>query len=300
MAKKHKAGESHSIPPPLKPEAASEFVLRDHPPHDERDVRDYVEAQTRGKERVRHAERLTSERVFGRELQVWDVHTNKDRYWVITNPTNLYSQKLFPSADYTLSFHIGLVARMTARDRGPVSDEQEQRSAAAWRRWRQAGEAFDRADEAEDFQAVGMRCRECLLEMIRSFADQSMVPKKTEAPKKADFPAWCDLIVAHVAPGAGADELRHHMRAVAKSVWRYVNWLTHAQNAGRFDAMVALESTQEVLGLFGAATIRQERGIPERCPSCESYLLDSVYEPELESEHPYVTICRRCGWLKES
>jgi hypothetical protein len=28
----------------------------------------------------------------------------------------------------------------------------------------QASEAFDKADEAEEFQAVGMRCRECLPE----------------------------------------------------------------------------------------------------------------------------------------
>lgn len=33
------------------------------------------------------------------------------RWWVITNPTNLYSHYEFPSADYTLSFHIGVVAR---------------------------------------------------------------------------------------------------------------------------------------------------------------------------------------------
>jgi hypothetical protein len=32
---------------------------------------------------VKHAERVTSERVVGRDYDCWDVHTNKDRYWVI-------------------------------------------------------------------------------------------------------------------------------------------------------------------------------------------------------------------------
>lgn len=67
----------------------------------------------------------------------------------------------------------------------------------------------------------------------------------------------CDLIAAHVAPGASAEELRHHMRMVAKSGWRYVNWLTHAQNAEPFDAVVALETTHEILGLFSTAIIRK-------------------------------------------
>ncbi len=48
---------------------------------------------------------------MGRDHDVWDVHTDKDRWWVVTNPTNLYSQTLMPSLDYTLSFDVGLMAR---------------------------------------------------------------------------------------------------------------------------------------------------------------------------------------------
>jgi hypothetical protein len=53
--------------------------------------------------------------MFSIGSSTWDVHTTGDRYWVITNPTNLYSQQLFPSMDYTLSFHVGVTARMVAR-----------------------------------------------------------------------------------------------------------------------------------------------------------------------------------------
>lgn len=52
-----------------------------------------------------HVEKVASERIFGREHDVWDVHTDKERWWVVTGPTNLYSQSLMPSLDYTLSFH---------------------------------------------------------------------------------------------------------------------------------------------------------------------------------------------------
>lgn len=45
--------------------------------------------QRRGKGAARRE--LVSERVFGCEYDVWDVHTDKERWWV-TSPTNFYSQ----------------------------------------------------------------------------------------------------------------------------------------------------------------------------------------------------------------
>lgn len=94
-----------------------------------------------------HAEKVASERVFGREYDVWDVHTDKERRWVVTNPTNLYSQTLMPSLDHTLSFHIGLMARVAAH-RGPDGTEAEQEFLlVTTRKLVQASEAFDQADE---------------------------------------------------------------------------------------------------------------------------------------------------------
>ena len=34
---------------------------------------------------------VLAETILGHRHDVWDVHTNRDRWWVITNPTNLYS-----------------------------------------------------------------------------------------------------------------------------------------------------------------------------------------------------------------
>jgi len=79
--------------------------------HSEQDITNYVEGQARD-EIVQHAERVKQEVVLGDTYEIWDVTTDKDRWWVITNLTNLYSQKHFPSLDYTLSFHIGLMMRL--------------------------------------------------------------------------------------------------------------------------------------------------------------------------------------------
>src|SRR5207247_261513 len=123
-----------------------------------------------GHEDVIHAERITTEYVFGRKYDAWDVRTTKRRWWVITSPTNLYSQELFSSLDYTISFHVGFMARVMSRSRTGVEPMEELQLAGAWRKWHQASEALDEAEEPEDFQAVGMRCRESFVAMARKLA----------------------------------------------------------------------------------------------------------------------------------
>lgn len=286
------------IPPRIPPEALGQFVLSGEAEHERASIRQYVEQQA--KERVLHVERVNAERIMGRQYEVWDVHTDKERWWVVTSPTNLYSQELFPSADYTLSFHVGLMARVTARQEAPATAEQRDRAAVPWRRLQQAEQAWEYGDEAEDFQAVGMRCRECLLEIARGLANPSMVPTGSEAPKAADFVSWSDLIAGYVAPGGSGEEVRRYLRTTAKATWQYVNWLIHAGNAVRFDARIAVDSTAHVLGSFVAAVIRRERGTPDRCPNCRSYQLDAAYDPSLNSPSPYRSVCKSCGWTENA
>ena len=141
-------------------------------------VAGYVQWQcAKDNERVTYLEKVLTEPVLGTRYDCWNVRTDKARYWVITSPTNLYSQKLFPSLDYTLSFHIGLMARVQAKRKGTTDDRLADLLAAAFRRWEQAAEALDRSEESEEIQAVGMRCRECLLALVRSVGSGSMVPQ---------------------------------------------------------------------------------------------------------------------------
>jgi hypothetical protein len=256
------------IPRPVPSRALRDVVLENSPPHEAREVADYVEIEAFG-ERVVHLEKIASERVFQQQHDVWIVHTNKTRWWVVTNPTNLYRQKDFPSVDYLLSFHVGLIARTMSRHsrQAPAPDEEQNRFAAAWRRWEQATENIDTAEEAEDFQAVGMRCRECLLEFVRAISAPEMVPPGVDAPKKADFIHWSELIADHFATGPSAADVRNCLRQMARAAWQYVNWLTHASNAVRSDADLALRATAYVLSTFGSAVVRHERGAPDRCPS---------------------------------
>lgn len=263
--------------------------------HEERAVREYVELEAEG-ETVQRLEKIASERVGSLKHDIWDVQTDQTRWWVVTEPTNLYSQDYFPSMDQVLTFHVGLTMRMMSRREPSISDEQRDRLATAWRRWTQAAEALDRADEAEEFQAVGMRCRECLLAMVRDIASNEMVPEGGQAPKGSDFIHWTDLISNYMAGGSSNGRLRGYLKNTAKETWELVAWLTHATNASRMDGEFAVKATSDVLISYSLALVRFERGAPDRCPICGSYRLTSDYRPELNIEPPYVTLCESCGW----
>jgi hypothetical protein len=224
-----KAAKSDGIPPELPKEQLHKLMFR-HSEEEAQKIRDYVEWQSRrDKSKVLHAEKVASERVMGREYDVWDVHTNEkgdNRWWVVTSPTNLYSQRLMPSMDYVLSFHIGVMMRVEAR-REPAGTEAEQELLLVTnRKLVQAGEAFDAADEAEEFQAVGMHCRECLLALVRELSEGGDFDEGGELPKKSDFKAWADRIVGTVAAGGSAERVRSYLKKISDETWQITNWLT--------------------------------------------------------------------------
>jgi hypothetical protein len=248
---------------------------------------------------VEHAERVASERVYDRTYDVWDVHATDGRWWVITNPTNLYLQADHPRMDSALSFHIGVTTRVFAKQahQADVSDEERDRLPTTWRRLEQAGEALDHADEPEAFQAVGMRCREALLAFVRdAVSDDLRDSLGSEAPKAADFIHWSERLADQVAPGESATRLRRYLKKTAAATWDLVNWLTHAASATYLDAEIARDATGAALGAFSLAIVRFERGQPDKCPECSSYRLFADYRPEIGAQGSYITICQSCGW----
>lgn len=100
--------ESHVIPPSVSDEALNLFKLDPQNEHEAKRISEYVEWQcAKDHEMVTYLEKIKTENVLGGNYDCWHVRTDKDRFWVITNPTNLYSQTMFPSLDYTLSFTLG-------------------------------------------------------------------------------------------------------------------------------------------------------------------------------------------------
>jgi hypothetical protein len=294
VKKKITSKSGHVIPGPVSDSALKKSIIR-QPEHRERAIRQYVELET-GSENVVHLEKIVTYNFINGRLDAWDVKTNKDRYWVITNPTNLYSQNDFPSLDYTITFHVGMAMRLMSRESQKPPKEKSFRLEAVWRHWTQATKALENADEAEDFQAVGMRCRECLLSLIKEVSSKDMVPEGQTKPKTGDFLQWSELIANKIARGESAEEIRSYLKAISKSTWQLVNWLTHSSNAVRFDGNLAIEAVEMLLSTFSTALIRYETGVPDRCPKCASYRIILDYRSELNEDKPDVILCEACGW----
>jgi hypothetical protein len=225
-----------------------------------------------GHDKVVHAEKAASERVGPVRHDIWDVHCKKGRWWVVTNPMNLYDQRDFKSRDVVLTFHIGLTLRMSLLEERevPVRPEVAVLLPGTWRRWSQAFETYDSGDEAENFQSVGVRLRECLVSFIGETCEPGLVPAGNPTPKKADFKGWVELLANDLAPGDPSARLRSCLKKTADECWDYVNWLTHAKSAIRLDAEIGLKLVEHLLGIFTAARLRKSKS-DVRCQSCGSY-----------------------------
>ena len=263
------------------------------PANQKRTILQYLQAE--GFDDVHHLEKVHTEAILGRRHDVWVVHTRDGgRWWVVTGLTNYYSQADFKSMDVVLSFHLGLGMRISARQEREYGPGRE-RLRPAWRRLIQAAEELDKAEEAEDFQAVGMRCRECLLAVARTLAIETRPADGQPVPKLGDFVHWSEIIAETIAAGSGAAHLRSHLKTLAKETWQYVNWLTHATGAGRFDAELALDATGHLLALFNTTLARWDAGSPQRCPSCSSYRVAEDYRDEGKDLRMF-TVCESCDW----
>jgi hypothetical protein len=246
-------------------------------------------------------QKVYSENVLSATHDVWDVHTDKDRWWVITNPTNLYSQDQFPNMDLALTFHIGLCLRIPRTEQQRLTDLPIEPFAEGYRLLTEAHDALGRAQEVGDYQAIGVRCRETLLAMVRAAQAVLPWPPGSEAPKKADLKAWADHLCSVALAGEHQKNRRVLFKALLVEGWDFTNWLTHTRASEWHDAEAAVSVVGNTIELVCSTMIRYLRGVPDRCPACGSRHLAPergihTSMPEVQWERPR---CEQCGWAGE-
>jgi hypothetical protein len=267
-------------------------------PYEEQHVKDYV-LRTYQDEEIVHLELLKTESVMGDRLDAWDVWGKDRRYWVITKPMmNVYEQEYFRSLDYTISFHIGLMLRMTERQAKDPRQGNKERLLETWRRFYQAVDQLNAAEEAFHFQAVGNSCRDCLLALLEALRESPSVKEVQTDLKSADFIHWTESIADIIAGGSASSASRSYLKTMAKSTWQLISWLVHARNATRIDGFMALSSTDSVISAFETALTKHESKLPDRCPSCNSYRVTTFYDPDLKFLQ-YVNVCQSCDWRSD-
>ncbi len=273
--------------------------MADLPKHEERHVREYVEGQVRDKrDPVMLVQKVGSERVLGETHAMYDVQCKKSRWWVISSPLNLYLQKDFPSVDMALTFHVGIALRMMQRSRREQPEETEGYGSGAWRRYEQAVDTMDSADEAEDFQAVGVKCREALIALAQEYADARWVGSPGSVPKSADVKGWGEVFAQKLATGRS----RTYLKGLFDTTWDLAVWLQHFKNATEWDAELVLDATSHLLGVLAVFVRRMDQGSPTRCPGCGSYRVTESFEAVDEPEPRFTEtpVCGACDWHGDS
>jgi hypothetical protein len=284
-----------TLPPdhPLPPDQLGRYSPeRDY--YTEKDIADYVLSQA-SDETVQNVERVKTEYVMGTPYEMWDVSTDKDRWWVLTNPTNLYSQRHFPSLDYTLSFHVGLMMRVASRSDRPGEPEPTP-FGEVFRRQNQASDLLERAVEAVDFQAAGMQLRECLISLIAAVRRRVEINGAEERPKDADVIGWSRLLVGQLCPGEKNDELRNYLKATTEKAWPLVNWLTHHRNANKTAALIAADAVDAIVKHYVRLLSRERADRTDQCPRCASRNVRTFFEIAIEPDGAYFEVCAACGW----
>jgi hypothetical protein len=260
----------------------------------ERDIANYVHGQARD-EVVQHVERVKTEYVMGDPYEIWDVTTDVNRWWVISNLTNLYLQKHFPSLDYTLSFHVGLMMRLRSRPEGADSSDPDPFD-EVFRRQEQAQRRHERAIEAEDYQTVGMQLRECLISLIGVIRRRVEFAPDAEKPKHADFIGWATVFVNRLCPGERNKELRRYMKGNSERTWQLVNWLTHDRNANRTASTISIQACNTIVGHYVQLIMRDRDDQSEKCPLCSSRNIRTHFDMEIEPDGAYFDTCGACNW----
>jgi hypothetical protein len=276
------------------PEKFAERYSPDRDPSTEKDIARYIEIEAQD-ETVKHVELIKTEYVLGDKYEIWDVVTDKNRWWVVTNLTNLYSQAHFPSLDYTLSFHIGLMMRIRSRPAGPESDDPTPFD-EVFRRQEQAKARFDRAVESEDYQAVGMQLRECLLSLIAAVRRRVELSPVVERPQDANFIDWTDVLMNSLCGGSSNENLRRYLKGIGKETWQLVNWLTHYRRADNTSCIIAIHGCDAVVGHFIQILERAKAAHTSVCPVCNSRNIRTHYAPEIGDDGDYFTTCGVCDW----
>lgn len=265
-------------------------------PEETEGVREYFEWQAPDLE-IAFIQKVYSEAVLNARHDVWDIHTNKDRWWVITGPTNLYSQDQFPNMDLALTFHIGLCLRIPRTREQQKNDKRLLPFGSVFSKLGDVVDAVSQAQKLADYQAVGVRCRESLLEFVGVAQDAAVWTD--DPPKRADFRSWTEIICNDLLPGGSNKERRGAIKSALESAWTFANWLTHAKSGTWTDADMACGLTQHAIEMAATPVVRALRGMPSECPECGSPHLEpeegeNSGTPGILWERPR---CSDCGWV---
>lgn len=225
------------------------------------DVKNYVEWQSQGKCTVLSAKTEQHFDDLGVDVYVWNVKTDTDGdWWVVegdTVPMNLYSQSAYYfGADEVYSFHMGLMQRMSAAQdeynpedfvNGVTLDAEI--APQLFRKLKSVAALIDTAKEIEDFQAIGVQCREILIELGNHIYNP-MMAGSGEQPQASNFKRKCELFIQFYLKGSENSDYRNIIKKLTEATWDYANKITHSRSATHYEVSTCVTLCISLVGVY--------------------------------------------------
>jgi hypothetical protein len=153
---------------------------------------------------------------LGTEVNVWNVKTKSEAYWIIEGeeaPMNLYTQNAnYLSADEAYSYHMGITQRLNADyknnfkhiiDEIPLDIKQLK---SINRKLNMAAEKLSVDLEPEEFQAIGLICRESLVDLGKELSKRNPKIINDKGIKASDFKSIAnDFISLYIPEESNSD-----------------------------------------------------------------------------------------------
>ncbi|QHI37780.1 hypothetical protein IMCC3317_31620 [Kordia antarctica] len=234
-------------------------------------------------------------------INVWNVKTENEAYWLVeggSTPMNMYTQGAnYLSADEAYSFHMGLTQRLAKRyqnefkhiiDEIPLNIEHLK---SINRKLKMASEKLDIHLEPEEFQSIGLLCRESLIDLSKELCERNPQLVKEKGLKKADFKGVSNAFIDYYIPGNQNSDLRNYSRKMVDSAWSYNSMIVHSQNKKYPDAKIALLFTSATVSLI-ENLFYKHLGFDQElaCSECGSLQIEFLeYEKDKIKQ-----ICKKC------
>ena len=277
------------------------------------DVKNYVEWQSQGKCTVLSAKTEQHFDDLGVDVYVWNVKTDTDGdWWVVegdTVPMNLYSQSAYYfGADEVYSFHMGLMQRMSAAQdeynpedfvNGVTLDAEI--APQLFRKLKSVAALIDTAKEIEDFQAIGVQCRETLIELGNHIYNP-MMAGSGEQPQVSNFKRKSELFIQFYLKGSENSDYRNIIKKLTEATWDYANKITHSRSATYYEVSTCVTLCISLVGVY--ENILQKVFDPlsqYHCSICQSKKLSIVGDDSDEDgivQKLYLH-CEECGGTTE-
>lgn len=132
--------------------------------------------------------------------------------------------------------------------------------ASGWQRVdrsiKEARERLEQASSEEQFQAIGLLCREALISLAQMVYDPTAhTSLDGVAPGRTDAKRMLEACIAHTLTGKSNEAARRH----AKAALDLANQLQHKRTANNHDAALCLEATTAVVNLMEVISEQTER-----------------------------------------